>query len=133
MAKPARSAPVRTTSLALVVSATPDAPATARRSLDRLSEIDPHTRETLTLLISELVTNAVRHAGRTALDRIHVAISTEPVVRVEVTDGGPGFDPAAVRRAHTDGGGWGLLIVDRLAARWGVDPAALVRVWFELS
>jgi anti-sigma regulatory factor (Ser/Thr protein kinase) len=119
--------------LELVLPATPDAPAAARRSLERLLQLDEPTRETLTLLISEVVTNAVRHAGLAPLDPIQLTISLAPVIHVEVTDGGPGFDPGAVPRGRPDSGGWGLQILERLASRWGVDPAVAGRVWFELT
>jgi anti-sigma regulatory factor (Ser/Thr protein kinase) len=124
---------VSATGLALCMSATPDAPAAARRSLDRLPQIDQRTLDTLSLLISELVTNAVRHAGLTAIDPIHLTISTAPVIRVEVTDSGPGFDPAALRPTPGYNGGYGLQILERLASRWGIDAEVAGRVWFELS
>ena len=53
-------------------------------------------------------------------------------VRVEVVDQGSGFTaPPRDRTPH--GGGYGLYIVDRQAARWGVDRVGGTRVWFELD
>ena len=123
----------RRNGLALILSATHHAPASARRAVERITALDGSTRETLKLLVSELVTNAVCHAALGPLDPIHVTISTEPVIRVEVTDGGPGFDPVAVRRTRRDTSGWGLLLVEHLATCWGVDADVPGRVWFELT
>ena len=53
-------------------------------------------------------------------------------MRVEVTDAGPGFDPAH-RPEPSEAGGWGLRLVDAMADRWGVEVTPLVRVWFELD
>ncbi|HEU0023634.1 MAG TPA: ATP-binding protein [Thermoleophilaceae bacterium] len=86
------------------------------------------------LLVSELVTNAVQHGGadeRTGV-RVRVSSSTERL-RVEVEDPGRNGD-APVERV-TPEGGWGLLLVDGLADRWGLDrqPAGGSVAWFELS
>ena len=85
------------------------------------------------LLVSELVTNSVRHAGaERELVRLSV-LSSGPRVRVEVSDGGEGFQPAARSKAHDEVGGWGLHLVDRLSDRWGVETGRRTRVWFELD
>ena len=84
----------------------------------------------VSLLVSELASNAVRHA-RTPFQ---VSLACDgSTVRVEVGDGDPALpirqDP--VPEAVT---GRGLLIVDALADRWGVEPAAVGKtVWFELA
>jgi anti-sigma regulatory factor (Ser/Thr protein kinase) len=54
-------------------------------------------------------------------------------VVTEVTDEGPGFDPAGAGAPGSEDSGWGLFLVERLAHRWGVsqDPDA-TKVWFEL-
>jgi anti-sigma regulatory factor (Ser/Thr protein kinase) len=85
------------------------------------------------LLTSELVTNAVKHAGLAAEDAIEVTVSLDTrVLRIAVRDRGPGFDPGAVPRS--DEGGWGLDLVRRLSSRWNVDRADLVtEVWFEID
>jgi serine/threonine-protein kinase RsbW len=55
-------------------------------------------------------------------------------VRVEVTDPGSGFSKPRVGPPAPDAlGGRGLLIVDRLATRWGVSSGSPTRVWFELE
>jgi anti-sigma regulatory factor (Ser/Thr protein kinase) len=108
-----------------------DAAAKARRALAKLrGDLDPPLMETLRLLVTELVTNSVRHTGaRTVVLRILVGRSA---VWTEVTDAGPGFDPRG-NTAARDGTGWGLFLVERLADRWGVNQSdAGTKVWFEL-
>jgi anti-sigma regulatory factor (Ser/Thr protein kinase) len=73
------------------------------------------TVETAALLVSELATNAVRHA-RTSFD---VAVEkSEETVEVAVIDTGPG---QPVPRKPDASGGRGLSIVDALAQAWGVE------------
>ncbi|MGH2715388.1 MAG: ATP-binding protein [Thermoleophilaceae bacterium] len=110
----------------------PDAAANARRGLARLrGDLDPPLMETLRLLITELVTNSVRHtSAETILLRVLVRSSA---VWTEVTDGGPGFDAGATGAADGDRTGWGLFLVERLAERWGVSQNGDgTKVWFEL-
>jgi anti-sigma regulatory factor (Ser/Thr protein kinase) len=120
--------------LDLVVTAEPRAAADARDTVRAaLARSRPDVCEDVRLLVSELVTNAVRHGGLRPDDEVHVhVIATAEAVRVEVTDPGRGFDPAAVPRPH-DTGGYGLYLVQRLADRWGVEPDDGVSVWFELD
>jgi anti-sigma regulatory factor (Ser/Thr protein kinase) len=85
------------------------------------------------LLTSELVTNAVRHAGHTSDDPIELTVFVDSqVLRVSVRDQGPGFDPSEDSVA-SDEGGWGLNLVRRLSSRWGVTHADDgTDVWFEI-
>ena len=98
------------------------APGAARHALDELNgHIDPALKDDVRLLVSEVVTNSVIHAqpdspGEVALD----VWASEEVVRVAVTDRGPGF-VAAELPPGGEGSGWGLMMVDRLAHRWGVE------------
>ena len=56
------------------------------------------------------------------------------LVLTEVTDRGPGFDPARAGGPREDHTGWGLFLVERLAHRWGVArDGHSTRVWFELK
>jgi anti-sigma regulatory factor (Ser/Thr protein kinase) len=58
------------------------------------------------------------------------------MVRIEVSDGGAGFVPPkrpAPRLDAEEPGGWGLVLVDRLADRWGVARDEGTSVWFELD
>lgn len=85
------------------------------------------------LIVSELVTNALRHAALGADARIGVELTVTPEgISGHVVDPGPGFDPGARSPPSADGG-FGLLIVQRLARGWGVDrTGGRTRVWFEL-
>jgi anti-sigma regulatory factor (Ser/Thr protein kinase) len=87
------------------------------------------------LLVTELVTNAVRHAGVGPDGSLRVEFRLWPQrVRVDVTD--PGIEFARIRpRSNGDGyGGWGLVLVDRIAARWGVERGMSgTCVWFEVD
>jgi len=89
---------------------------------------DPALAQTVALLVSELVTNAVRHAA-TAVE-VHAVYDGR--VRVEVTDDGLGW-PRVVHARPDASGGRGLRIVDELATRWGADRLERgKRVWFEV-
>jgi anti-sigma regulatory factor (Ser/Thr protein kinase) len=110
----------------------PEAAAKARRELTKLrADIDPPLMETLRLLVTELVANSVRHAqAQTVVLKVLVG---RTAVLTEVTDEGPGFDPAEVGDPGTESG-WGLFLVERLADRWGVHHGgSSTRVWFELQ
>jgi len=84
------------------------------------------------VLLSELVTNAVRHggAGGDSTVVVHVALAQD-ALRVEVCDQGPGFTPPRAPRPHLRGGGNGLVLLDRLSSRWGVSIDDGTCVWFE--
>jgi anti-sigma regulatory factor (Ser/Thr protein kinase) len=114
------------------LDSTPAAPARARSALDQLaSSVSKDRLRDVRLLVSELVTNAVRHAEGEAV-RLVVAL-TSGTLRVEVHDPGNGFE---VRDAPTDplrASGWGLVLVAELSDRWGVDHDPRTRVWFEMD
>ena len=118
--------------LSLRLDGNNDAAATARAALGRLrTDIDPPLMETLRLLVTELVTNSVKHASA---DSVHLQVLVRPdSVVTEVEDGGPGFDPDNTGVPRADRGGWGLFLVERLADSWGAGhEAGSPRVWFEL-
>jgi anti-sigma regulatory factor (Ser/Thr protein kinase) len=110
----------------------PEAAARARRALSRLrGDLDPPLMETLRLLVTELVSNAVRH-GHSDTVVLKVVVGRSSVI-TEVTDEGPGFDPDTNRTPGDNESGWGLFLVERLAQRWGVaQDGPATRVWFEL-
>jgi hypothetical protein len=87
----------------------PQAAAKARGAISQLrADIDPPLMVVLKVLV-----------GRSS-------------VLTEVTDEGPGFDPARTGQPR-DASGWGLFLVERLAHRWGVrQEGDATRVWFEL-
>lgn len=118
------------------IAATLAAPAEARRLVARACADLPRglIRET-ELLVTELVTNAVRHGGLSADDMIdlHLALR-EGSMRVEVAEGGPGFDPSVALAPDPEAiGGWGLLLVSRMASRWGVTRGSPNVAWFEID
>ena len=119
--------------LTVRIAGGPDAAARARRAITNLrGDIDPSVRDTLRLLVTELVANSVRHARTDALT-LRVVVGPRAVL-TEVTDSGPGFDPASTGAPRDDHSGYGLFLVERLADRWGVARAGRsTRVWFELA
>jgi anti-sigma regulatory factor (Ser/Thr protein kinase) len=122
------------TELTLRLNPGPQAVPAARKALDGLAELVERTVwEDLRLLVTELVTNGVRHGSQRGPVGVLVSVGGERV-RVEVSDAGRGFSPAAAPMPHADGsGGWGLQLVDRVAASWGVRVNGRTCVWFELA
>lgn len=112
--------------------AEPTAAGRARRAVREALEVAgaTHLRDMAELVVSELVTNAVVHAGT----RMRVRITAEPTaIRVEVGDGSPHL-PVRRRWAETAGTGRGLRIVDEHADRWGADRTDDGKVvWFEIG
>lgn len=101
---------------------------------------DEPLAETLILLVSELVTNAVVHTGCPAVLRLLLTGAREDAsgaptgtVRLEVADAST--RPPAPRHANGDEtGGRGLELVDGLADRWGWDPEGMgKRIWCEVD
>jgi anti-sigma regulatory factor (Ser/Thr protein kinase) len=89
-----------------------------------------HLAYTATLLVSELVANAVLHGG-TPLEV--VARCGEDRVRVEVHDGNPQL-PVRKHYSNMSGTGRGLMLVERMAADWGSDRTGSGKVvWFEVD
>jgi len=115
-----------------------DSAAAARHAVDQLADRLPEDQlGDVRLLVSELVTNSLRHAELGPDDSILlIATVDDATIRVDVADHGKGFDYQHVRTDPSDVDGWGLYLVDTLSDRWGVDkdPASgLTRVWFELD
>jgi anti-sigma regulatory factor (Ser/Thr protein kinase) len=85
------------------------------------------------LLVSELVTNAVRYGG----PPIVLAVDCDgAALHVRVRDGGASM-PAPRRAAAGEESGRGMSLVDLLSSTWGVDPVPDEQgpgkeVWFEL-
>ncbi len=108
------------------------APGLARRALDSLNGELDGVREPVRLLVSEAVTNSVRHAGLREEEKIDLQVSSgQATVRVDVIDHGRGFDPGRSHEAGPDGG-FGLFLVGQLADRWGFEPEDS-RFWFEID
>ena len=108
----------------------------ARRSILSVEAGLPDSvRHRLALLLSELVTNAIQHGGAGPHQTIQVRLASTPKrVRVEVHD--PGSHDGVPRdRLEGETGGFGLLLVDRLADGWGRENtrAGGSLAWFELD
>jgi anti-sigma regulatory factor (Ser/Thr protein kinase) len=110
----------------------PEAAAEARRAIATLgADLDPPLIETLHLLVTELVTNSVRHTDCDEIT-LKVAVGSSAVL-AEVADDGPVFDPDPEDLEDPDRG-WGLFLVQMLAPKWGVrEDGGSKRVWFELN
>jgi anti-sigma regulatory factor (Ser/Thr protein kinase) len=121
--------------LRLQIRRGPEAAGEGRHALDRLEgALATEQLSELRLLVTELVTNSVRHGTE---DDDWILLEVEIYansVRAVVTDHGPGFVPEPEPKPHADRpGGWGLCLVDRLADRWGVERDGETAVWFELD
>jgi anti-sigma regulatory factor (Ser/Thr protein kinase) len=112
-----------------------NAPRTARRALDSLDgQIPPALQDDLRLLVSELVANSVLHAGVGPDDSLTLVLSvSEERLRVEVHEPDHGFRPSFPAQRESSGSGNGLLIVERVADRWGITREASTCVWFEID
>ena len=110
--------------LRLTLPPVPESATRARRALVQYG-LEDDLQHTLTLLVTEIVANSIRHAA--VPGDVHLAVTLEPgFARVEVLDRGPGFTPG-------DGGGLGLRLLDKLASRWGVESNTGTVVWFEID
>ena len=110
------------------------APREARaRMREHEGRLGPDRTEDALLLVSELVTNAVKYGPEHGEIRLIIA-EDDQRMRITVHDTGAGPLPEmrpADRLPH-EGGGHGLRLVDRVSDRWGVERGS-TRVWFELD
>jgi anti-sigma regulatory factor (Ser/Thr protein kinase) len=108
-----------------------------RRVLDGLSDRVPRsTLDDARLLLSELLTNAIRHAGLSEDETISVLIAANDAeLHIEVADRGRGFEAGRHDPSSATGTGWGLFLLDRLADAWGTerDASGGSVVWFTLG
>ena len=113
----------------------PSSARVARSALaDLLRECDADAQVDIAeLLVTEVVANAVRHAGGERIDLDFVV--DDAAVRVEVGDEGDGDPVPGPPPGAEDAGGRGLMIVEGLASRWGYErrPQRGKRVWFEVD
>ena len=129
--QPVAMAPTATDSheVLLALEPRPESARMARRAL-ATHGLHADVEHTVTLLASEIVGNAVRHANLEPDQRIvFFARLSEDFAHVEVADQGEGFEPESVRSE-----GYGLRLVAKLASRWGVDCTERgCKVWFEVD
>jgi anti-sigma regulatory factor (Ser/Thr protein kinase) len=115
----------------------PEAPSLARAATrefcDKL-EVSDGSCQTIVLLVSETVTNAVKHSTAPNDAGIQFRLQERPggAVKVEVNDGGSGFEPAPREQSQADRG-WGLYLVAKESLRWGVESDSGTLVWFEVA
>jgi len=107
----------------------------ARLAVEDLAAILPApVLEDVRLLVSELVTNSVRHARLGTSGQIELVVDIAPdTVRVEVMDPGPGFERTEIVPSIYQTSGWGLYFVGEIADRWGVFNDGVTHVWFEMD
>src|ERR1700742_2099471 len=108
----------------------------ARRVLSRwLADALPSEQlSDMQLLVTEIVANCVRH-GRVGEDgEIDLQVNiADGVARVEVRDSGIQADPRVRTPDLGGGGGFGMVLVERMSRAWGVDHEPKVVMWFELA
>ena len=122
--------------VAFLVDAGHDAGGEARRALiDGDGRLPAAVRADVLLLLTELVTNAIRHSGVSSDQSLHVELRQWPRrVRVEVVDHGTRFTRVTPSVRPDQCGGFGLVLVDRIADSWGVGRSESgTRVWFEIE
>jgi len=115
--------------LLLALEPRPESARMARRAL-ATHGLHEDVEHTVTLLASEVVGNAIRHANLRPDQRIvFFARLSDDFAHVEVADQGDGFEPDSVRSE-----GFGLRLLAKLASRWGVDCTDRgCKVWFEVD
>jgi anti-sigma regulatory factor (Ser/Thr protein kinase) len=120
---------------ALLLTAEPISIGTARGWIDDVAAglVSDDRRGELRLVMTEVVTNAVRHGARGGTLRLAATPKPE-FLCVQVTDDGPGLVPRPGAMASDENGGFGLFIVEQLTRRWGVTRENRhTRVWFEFD
>jgi len=106
---------------------------TAREAVVFVAEGIPQQElETARLLVTELVTNSVRHAPNGRRATVDLTVSVERnLLHIEVADRSP--TPARPKPPSHEGG-YGLALVDAMASRWGAEQRSGRNVtWFELD
>jgi anti-sigma regulatory factor (Ser/Thr protein kinase) len=124
-----------TETIVMQLDPTPDAVKRARDAMDRFrGQLSDLTIQDARLLISELVTNSLRHASLQPDQPIEITFDVDGRrLHVEVVDHGSGFAPGPSALTTVRGSGWGLVLVARLATTWGTSSNGDTRVWFELE
>ena len=101
-----------------------------RAALDDLDGLDPYTRDTLKLVVTELVANAVLHSDLGADDHISVAVDTNGArIRIDVRDEGTGF----TFPTGSVPGGRGLPLVQSLTNAFGISRNGITHAWAEID
>jgi anti-sigma regulatory factor (Ser/Thr protein kinase) len=114
------------------------APGAARIVVERClgGRVEPAALESARLLVSELVTNSVRHSGGSAADSVTVRVRLTPSrLGLEIEDGGNGGPISPQTPDPETGAGLGLNLVRTVSERWGVERVAdgRTRVWAQIA
>jgi anti-sigma regulatory factor (Ser/Thr protein kinase) len=120
----------------MLLQADERAPSRARQALTDIAVgVPEEVVDRALLLLSEAVTNSVRHGTSAAEDAIGISIDVDHTrIHVDVADAAPLDSPLRPRGQHGMEGGLGLLLIDRMADRWGAAPLRTGKtVWFELD
>ena len=97
-------------------------------------ELSARRLDDVELLVSELATNSIRHAGcDEANELVMEADVSDECVRVRLCDHGRGFDAAPEPSPPEQAGGFGLVLLERLSDRWGTQQNGGFCVWFEVE
>jgi anti-sigma regulatory factor (Ser/Thr protein kinase) len=130
-----RSGPGGANRIRMQFESGPAAASWARHALLSLDQrVEPLVMEDVRLLVSELVTNSVRHSSMSAPDHVQLEVVVEDdTLRVQVADTGSGFEPRPRAPGASKAGGWGLFLVEKLSDRWGVASNHATQVWFEID
>lgn len=111
----------------------PEAAGEARRAIAAWTDrLDAEVVDDIKLLVTELITNACRYGSDGGPIALELALDGTSV-RLSVTDGGPGFEAEVEDSRPAEESGRGLIIVDALADRWGIDSSSGTCVWAELD
>jgi anti-sigma regulatory factor (Ser/Thr protein kinase) len=128
-----RSASQAASRVEILVPATPSVLPETRQALSELP-LPAAVLADAPLMVGEMVSNSIRHAGLRADDRIRVnAVVSSGKLRVEVLNPyrtGQHRIAGGIRPAPGAESGWGLYLVESLATRWGHGTG---RYWFELN
>jgi anti-sigma regulatory factor (Ser/Thr protein kinase) len=110
------------------------APSIARGTLDPLqSRLSEDTYYVVQLLVTELITNSLRHAEFSESDAIDIQVDVDDRrTHVAVCDPGGDDLPRLLEQDLESTGGRGLFLVDAMADQWGVRTNSRTCVWFEL-
>jgi two-component sensor histidine kinase len=107
-----------------------DAPRDARLLIGQQEDLPAAARDDLLIVVTELLTNAVRHAPPVDGGRILLTVCREPdLVHVQVRDPGRGFTAPDPTRE----GGIGLVAVDRISSDWGATVTDTTLVWSSIA
>jgi serine/threonine-protein kinase RsbW len=110
------------------------APALARHTVrDLLGSLPDPMLARLSLIASELVTNALRHCSATDPAATMTLVLAPDRVTLTVADAGDGFDPEHRPPSDDPSGGWGLHVLDVVADRWWVELDGRTRVICEID